>query len=74
MSLKCNIGRLDQVLRTVTGLVLVYVGFVNTAIINDSLINNALGVFGVINIVVGFIRVCPVYYMANISTLTDNKP
>lgn len=73
MSLKCNIGKLDQVLRIVTGLVLIYVGFVNTAIINDSLINNVLGVFGVINIVVGFIRVCPVYYMANISTLPDKK-
>lgn len=73
MNLKCNIGKLDQVLRIITGLVLIYVGFVNTAIINDSLINNVLGVFGIINIAVGFVRVCPVYYMANISTLPDKK-
>lgn len=74
MNKKCNIGRLDQVLRIMTGLVLIYVGFVNTAIINDALINNILGIFGIINIAVGFVRVCPVYYMANISTLPDNKP
>ena len=73
MSLKCNIGKLDQALRIMTGLVLIYVGFVNTSIINDALINNVLGVFGIINIAVGFIRVCPVYYMANISTLPDKK-
>jgi hypothetical protein len=74
MRLKCNIGRLDQVLRIMTGLVLIYVGFLNSSIINDTLINNVLGIFGVINIAVGFIRICPVYYVANISTLPDNKP
>lgn len=73
MNLKCNMGRIDQVLRLIIGLVLLYVGFMNTSIINDSLINNILGVLGIINIAASLSRVCPVYYMANISTLPDKE-
>lgn len=73
MNLKCNMGRLDQVLRMMIGLVLIYVGFISTSIINDSLINNILGVLGITNIAAAFTRICPVYYMANISTITDKK-
>lgn len=66
--LKRNLGRLDQVLRLGIGAALVYVGFIDTTHIGDSVIAGMVGAFGVLNLVVATIAWCPVYQIAGIST------
>jgi hypothetical protein len=63
-----NLSRLDQVLRIGVGLVLVYMGFIDTSLIGDTYLAVAAGVFGAINVVVGFGGYCPLYRLAGIST------
>lgn len=65
---KRNLGRLDQVLRLGIGAALVYVGFIDTTLIGDSVIAGMFGAFGVLNMVVATIAWCPVYQLAGIST------
>ena len=65
---KRNLGRLDQVLRLGIGVVLVYMGFIDTTFIGDSVIAGMVGAFGILNLVVSAIAWCPVYQLAGIST------
>ncbi len=73
MKFKRNMHRLDQLFRIALGVVLVYVGFINTGLINLDVINWILGLFGIVNIVVAVTRHCPVYSLADISTYKDSK-
>jgi len=68
MRMKKNCGRLDQFLRTGIGLGLVYIGFVETTLIGDTVIATFVGVFGAVNMLAGLYGFCPVYHLANIST------
>ncbi|MDH3883438.1 MAG: DUF2892 domain-containing protein [Desulfobacterales bacterium] len=68
MGSKRNLSRLDQVLRIGVGLVLVYIGFIDTSLIGDTYLAIAAGVFGTINVVVGTGGYCPLYRVAGIST------
>ena len=68
MTFRRNLSRLDQVLRIGVGLVLVYMGFIDTSLIGDTYLAVAAGVFGSINIVVGILGNCPLYRWAGIST------
>ena len=63
-----NVGRLDQVLRIGIGLVLVWIGFFDTSLIDDRLIAGLVGVFGLLNILAAVLRVCPFYNLAGINT------
>jgi hypothetical protein len=72
MKIKRNLGRLDQVLRAGIGFILIYIGFVDDTLVTDRLIAGALGVFGLVNIAVSLIGMCPVYLLANINTLPSN--
>ena len=71
MAFKRNLSRLDQVLRIGVGLVLVYMGFVDTSLIGDTYLATAAGVFGVINVLVGIGGNCPLYTVAGISTFSS---
>jgi len=73
MKFKRNMNRLDQLFRIVLGVVLIYVGFINTGLINSDAINWILGLFGIVNIVVAIASHCPVYSLADISTFKDSK-
>jgi uncharacterized membrane protein YuzA (DUF378 family) len=73
MKFKRNMHRLDQLVRIVLGVVLIYVGFINTGLINSDVINWILGLFGIVNIVVAIASYCPVYSLADISTCKDPK-
>lgn len=68
MALTRNLSRLDQVLRIGVGLVLVYMGFIDTSLIGDTYLAVAAGVFGAINVVVGIGGYCPLYRLAGIQT------
>jgi hypothetical protein len=63
-----NVGRLDQILRIGIGLVLVWIGFFDTSLIDDRLIAGLVGLFGLLNILAAVLRVCPFYNLAGINT------
>ena len=68
MAFRRNLSRLDQVLRIGVGMLLVYLGFIDTSLIGDTYLAMAAGIFGLVNVVVGLIGNCPVYRLAGIST------
>lgn len=67
-----NIGGLDRVLRSVVTVIMIYYGFVDTALIGQTLISTLVGIFGVINGIVTLVGVCPAYTLAGISTVPKN--
>ena len=63
-----NIGRFDQILRIGLSLGLIYVGFVDEQLIHDSFSSNIIGTIGILNLIVAFIRFCPLYVFTGINT------
>ena len=69
VTLAKNMNRLDQAIRTVIGLALIYFGFVDPSFIGDRLYAVILGLFGVLNLMSAVVAFCPVYALAGISSL-----
>ena len=63
-----NMGQIDRSIRIVTGLIMMYLGFIDQSVIDDFSINIIVGVFGIISIVFAYIAFCPIYKFGNIST------
>jgi len=68
MDIKNNMGTLDRTLRLLGSLALLYVGFINTGLIGNTMVNVLLGGFGIANIIFAITGSCPVYTLAHIST------
>ena len=66
---KKNMGQIDRLIRVVTGLVMMYFGFINQAVIGNLTINIIVGIFGIISIVFAYLSFCPIYTLGNVSTL-----
>lgn len=66
---KKNMGSIDRAIRIITGLVMMYLGFINQAVIGNFTINIIVGVFGIISIVFAYMSFCPIYTFGNISTM-----
>ena len=62
-------GLIDRLIRVLTGLVMMYFGFVNQAVIGNFTINIIVGIFGIISIVFAYLAFCPIYTLGNVSTL-----
>lgn len=62
-------GAADRVVRLTLGMGVMYLVAFHPHIINDSILNWMVGVFGFLNVVSASVRVCPAYLIANISTL-----
>ena len=71
MRSKRNFGKLDQILRIGIGLILIYFGFFSGGVISDKLLAALVGVFGIVNVVVGLIGTCPVYFLACVCTCPE---
>lgn len=71
--LKKNTSSLDRLARIVIAAICIYLGFIDTSIIGDQLLAIAIGVFGVVNLIVAFSGFCPVYSIAGISTCKAHK-
>ena len=65
---KKNMGLVDRLIRTVTGLVMMYFGFINQEVIGNLTINIIVGIFGIISIAFAYITFCPIYTLGNVST------
>lgn len=70
-------NKFDRGLRIIGSLLLMYIGFFNTGILDNTAINTLLGGFGVLNFFSAIMGFCPVYYLARLSTYkssaTDQK-
>lgn len=64
-----NMHPIDQVLRVLLGIALIYIGFFNAELVTDALLGILLGAFGVMNLLSGIVGFCPVYRVAGLSTL-----
>lgn len=71
--MKANVGRLDQVIRIAISLVFIYIGFIDKNLIYDPLSSNIIGGFGVVFLMVGAIKFCPLYVITNINTCSKKK-
>ena len=71
--MKKNMCTLDRIIRVFLSLGCLYLGFVDPSIIGDQLLATLIGIFGAFNLLVIAIGVCPVYYMAGISTANKNN-
>lgn len=65
---KKNMGLVDRLIRTITGLVMMYFGFINQEVIGNLTINIIVGIFGIISIAFAYIAFCPIYTLGNVST------
>ncbi|KPJ90418.1 MAG: hypothetical protein AMJ53_13620 [Gammaproteobacteria bacterium SG8_11] len=63
-----NLHPIDQVLRVILGIVLIYIGIFNRELVSDALLGSLLAGFGLVNVISGLVGVCPVYTIAGIST------
>ena len=68
MALNRNLHAIDITMRTVIGVALIYICFVDTNYITNDIVRWLLGIFGVVNLLAGVLRFCPVYALAGIST------
>jgi hypothetical protein len=68
MKLDRNMHVVDQIIRLVLGVGLIYFGFFDHNVISDPFFGYIVGIFGVINLGSGLVAVCPVYSMAGIRT------
>lgn len=68
-----NVGRYDQAIRFFFSLFMIYIGFIDEQFITDLLITNIIGVIGIVNLIVSFTRVCPLYILTDINTCKDEE-
>lgn len=65
---KRNMGSIDRAIRIVTGLAMMYFGFIDQSVIGNLTINIIVGIFGIVSIVFAYMAFCPIYSLGNIST------
>jgi hypothetical protein len=65
-----NMGTVDRLIRTITGLAMIYFGFIDQSVIGNSTIAVIVGIFGIISIAFAYIAFCPIYTLGNVSTAT----
>lgn len=63
-----NLGQIDRVIRTIVGLVFIYLGFIDNQVVTDELSSNVLGVLGVVFLSVVAVGSCPLYSVIGINT------
>lgn len=67
-----NMGTIDRIIRVITGLVMMYLGFIDQSIIGNTTIAIIVGIFGIISIAFAYIAFCPIYTLGNVSTAATN--
>jgi len=68
MAIKRNLHNIDIIVRTLIGIALIYVGFIDTSHISNDVARWLLGLFGIVNLLAAALRSCPVYALAGINT------
>lgn len=68
MKFEKNIGILDMILRIGISAALIYIGFIDQAIIPDEFSSMVIGVIGILTLVTVLFRFCPFYALTGINT------
>ncbi len=68
-----NVGRIDQVLRIVISLILLYITVIEDSIIDDDFSSTVIITIACLNIIVSLVRVCPLYIFADICTCSKKE-
>ena len=63
-----NLGKFDRVLRAGVSFLMIYYGFFSEYLISDAMARLALGVIGVIHLIVVVIAFCPLYAVVGFNT------
>jgi hypothetical protein len=66
-------GVIDRSLRIVVGAALIYFGLVDTALVENQIIRIVMAFFGVMNLTTSIIGFCPLYTLADLSTVSKSK-
>ena len=64
-----NMGVADKIIRSMIGLTLLYLGFIDNDFINDQFIEYIFIAFGIFSLLVVIVGNCPMYSLIGISTL-----
>ena len=70
---KKNMGQIDRIIRIMTGLVMMYFGFIDQSVIDSLVVNIIIGIFGIISIIFAYLSFCPIYTLGNVSTASDKS-
>ena len=68
-----NMGTIDRSIRILTGLAMIFFGFIDQSLIGNTTIAYIVGVFGIISIAFAYIAFCPIYTLGNISTAASTE-
>ena len=70
---KKNMGQVDRSIRIITGLAMMYFGFIDQTVIDSFIVNIIVGIFGLISIIFAYYSFCPIYTLGNVSTASDKS-
>ena len=62
-------GKIDRIIRIILGIILIYIGIIDTVLITDSLYRLLVAGFGILNIIFSIVSICPVYMIVDISSV-----
>lgn len=71
--MKKNMGGIDRSLRVIIAVVLIYFGLVDTSLVDNEVVRYIMVVFGVLNTVTASLAFCPMYTLANLSTMSKKN-
>jgi Inner membrane protein YgaP-like, transmembrane domain len=63
-----NLGKFDRVLRAGVSFLMIYFGFFSHYLISDEVARLALGVVGVLHLIVVLVAFCPLYAVVGFNT------
>lgn len=66
-------GGVDRGIRLVVAAILFYFGLVDTALIENGVVHGIMVLFGVLNTLTAVAGFCPLYTLADLSTLPKSK-
>ncbi|MDR9435953.1 MAG: DUF2892 domain-containing protein [Thiohalophilus sp.] len=72
IQLSKNIRPIERGIRSLVGLLLIYLGFIDTSMIPDALFSFLVGMFGVANLTSGLLGWCPMYHLTR-TTASDGE-
>ena len=72
MKFRPNLNMIDRLVRLVVGLVCIYYGFIESALIGNQMIATVIGIFGIVNIISTLTAFCIVYALTGVSTRKDS--
>ena len=73
MKIIVNVGKLDQILRFVLSLSMIYFGFFSDRLIADQLAGILLGAFGVGILLTAIFKFCPLYVLIGFNSCGMKK-